>query len=199
MSSASWFGTSRIETFADARAGITVFAPGAWKPPTMPCTSSVGRAQVRYSTEYPGSPVSTSDPTSALRYSSSLNGRPLPGFQLVVRRLLHVVVEAGNQHLAVGVLQLAENLDQPEDRVRRGATVHAGVQIGLRALRFQLGVDQAAQSDAQRRKIGREQFGVGYQREVGLQLVRRWRCFLTILLDALRRQLLLRPRTGRER
>ena len=47
MSSGSCLGTRRIETLADARAGITVFAPGATKPPGMPCTSSVGRAQVR--------------------------------------------------------------------------------------------------------------------------------------------------------
>ena len=67
MSSGFWLGTSRMETFADALAGITVFAPGAMKPPGMPCTSSVGRAQVRYRTEYPGSPVSTVEPTSVLR------------------------------------------------------------------------------------------------------------------------------------
>src|SRR5207245_804182 len=70
MSSGSWLGTSRMETFAAALAGITVFAPGAVKPPGMPCTSKVGRAQVRYSTENPGSPVNTFDPTSVLRYCS---------------------------------------------------------------------------------------------------------------------------------
>ncbi len=43
-------GTSRIETLASALAGITVFAPAPMKPPGMPCTSSVGRAQVRSST-----------------------------------------------------------------------------------------------------------------------------------------------------
>ena len=44
-------GTSRIDTFAVARAGITVFAPAPVKPPGIPCTSSVGRAHVRSSTE----------------------------------------------------------------------------------------------------------------------------------------------------
>ena len=39
-----------MEIFAEAFAGMTVFAPGATNPPGMPCTSSVGRAQVRYST-----------------------------------------------------------------------------------------------------------------------------------------------------
>ena len=60
-------GTSRSDTFANAFAGITVFAPAPVKPPGMPCTSSVGRAHVRSSTEYPGSPVSTLLPTSVSR------------------------------------------------------------------------------------------------------------------------------------
>ena len=36
--------------------------------------------------------------------------------------------------------------------------------------RFDFGIDQAAQADAQSRKIGREQFGIAHQREVGFQL-----------------------------
>src|SRR5215472_1912351 len=35
-SSGFWLGTRRMETLADARAGITVLAPGAIKPPGMP-------------------------------------------------------------------------------------------------------------------------------------------------------------------
>ena len=66
----------------------------------------------------------------------------------------------------------------------RGAAVHAGVQIGLRALGFDLGVNQSAQADAQRRHIGREQLGVGDQREVGLQLPGGG-VLLDVLLDAL--------------
>src|SRR5258707_2135306 len=46
-SSGYWFGTSRMDTLANARAGITVLAPGAVKPPGMPWTSNVGRAHVR--------------------------------------------------------------------------------------------------------------------------------------------------------
>ena len=44
-------GTRRMETLAMARAGMTVFAPAPVKPPGMPWTSSVGRAQVRSRTE----------------------------------------------------------------------------------------------------------------------------------------------------
>ena len=58
-----------------------------------------------------------------------------------------------------------------EQRVGRRAAVHAGVQVGGRALRLDLGIHQAAQADAQRGQVGREQFGVGDQREVRLQLV----------------------------
>ena len=36
MSSGSWLGTRRMETFAVAFAGITVLAPSATKPPGMP-------------------------------------------------------------------------------------------------------------------------------------------------------------------
>ena len=61
-------------TLAVALAGITVFAPAAMNPPTMPCTSSVGRAHTRSSTVNPGSPVSCVEPTSTLRNSFSSNG-----------------------------------------------------------------------------------------------------------------------------
>ncbi len=37
---------------------MTVFAPSPVNPPRIPCTSIVGRAQVRSKTEKPGSPVS---------------------------------------------------------------------------------------------------------------------------------------------
>ena len=57
-----------------------------------------------------------------------------------------------------------------EERIGRRAAVHAGVQIGLGAHRFDFGIDQAAQSDAQSGEIGRKQFGVADQREIGLQL-----------------------------
>ena len=65
---------------------------------------------------------------------------------------------------------LADDFDEGEQGIRRRAAVHAGVQIGLGAHRFDLGVDQTAQADAQRGKIGREKFGIADQREIGLQL-----------------------------
>ncbi len=44
------------------------------------------------------------------------------------------------------------------------------MQIGLRSNGFDFGVHEAAQTDAQSRKIGGKQFGIADQREIGLQL-----------------------------
>ena len=73
----------------------------------------------------------------------------LPGFQFIAGRLLNGVVEAGDQNFALLIFQLADNFHQAEDRIRSSSAVDAGVQIGLRALRFDFGVDQSAQADAQ--------------------------------------------------
>ena len=44
------------------------------------------------------------------------------------------------------------------------------MQISLGAHGFNFGINQAAQPDAQSGKIGRKQFGVADQREIGFQL-----------------------------
>ena len=54
--------------------------------------------------------------------------------------------------------------------IGRSAAVHAGVEIGFGAADFELGVDHAAQADAESGQAGREEFGVGDQREVGLEV-----------------------------
>jgi len=46
-SAGSWSGTRRMEIFAIAQAGMTVFDPAPVKPDNMPLTSSVGRAPAR--------------------------------------------------------------------------------------------------------------------------------------------------------
>ena len=43
-----WFGTSRMLTFSSPKGGTTVFTPGPMCPPTNPCTSKVGAAQIRW-------------------------------------------------------------------------------------------------------------------------------------------------------
>ncbi len=52
------------------------------------------------------------------------------------------------------------------------AAVHAGVQIGFCAADFELGVDHAAQADAEGGQAGGEELGIGDQGKVGLQLGR---------------------------
>ena len=99
-----------------------------------------------------------------------VEGQTLPGLEFGRGRGFHALVEAGDQDFALGVFHLADHLDQGEEGIRRSAAVHARVQIGLGAVGFDLGIDQAAQADAQSGKIGREEFGVADQREIGLQL-----------------------------
>ena len=72
--------------------------------------------------------------------------------------------------MAVLVFEFGDDLRQRDKRIGRRAAIHAGVQIGLCAAHFELGVDHAAQADAKRRQAGRKQLGVGDQREVGLQV-----------------------------
>ena len=69
-----WSATRRALILATARAGITVLAPSPVKPPRMPCTSSVGRAQTRSNTGMPGSPTSSRAPISFSMYSFSSKG-----------------------------------------------------------------------------------------------------------------------------
>ena len=97
-------GTSRMETLASALAGMTVFAPAPVNPPGIPWTSSVGRAQVRSSTLYPFSPTSWREPTSAMRYCSSSKGRLFHAASSSAAGRNDVVVEAGDQDVAVVVL-----------------------------------------------------------------------------------------------
>src|SRR5262249_409112 len=51
----------------------------------------------------------------------------LPGFQLVFAWRLGVLIKAWNQNSAFAVLQLADDSNEREKRIRRSATVHPGV------------------------------------------------------------------------
>src|SRR6516162_2777041 len=76
-----------------------------------------------------------------------------PGFKLGLRWFLHLLVEAGDKNFAVGILQLAEDFDQSEDRVRCGSAINAGVQINLGAPHLDLGIEQPAQPYTERRYL----------------------------------------------
>ncbi len=82
-----------------------------------------------------------------------------------------LVVEAGDEDAAVFVLELGDDLAEGDEGVGSGAAVHAGVQVGAGAAGLDLGVDHAAQADAERGQVGREHLGVGDEGDVGLQLV----------------------------
>ena len=56
------------------------------------------------------------------------------------------------------------------ERIGGCAAVHAGVEVGLGAADFDLGVDHAAQTDAKSGQAGSEEFGVGDEGEVGLEV-----------------------------
>ncbi len=60
----------------------------------------------------------------------------------------------------------------PKTALGAAPPYNAGMQIARRAARFDLGVNQAAQADAQRRNAFGVQLGVGDQRDIGLQLGR---------------------------
>ena len=71
MRSEFWLGTNRIEIFAFAFEGSTVFAPSPMYPPQIPFTSKVGRIPVLSMVVYPFSPHSSSTPKSSLYTSIS--------------------------------------------------------------------------------------------------------------------------------
>ncbi len=76
--------------------------------------------------------------------------------------------------MAVAVLERAENLGDGLDGIGRGAAVDAGVQVVAGAFDEQLGVDHAAQADADGGQLGREHFGVADHGGIGLEARRAW-------------------------
>ena len=60
---------------------------------------------------------------------------------------------------------------ESDEGIGRRAAVHAGVEVGVRAAGFDLGVDHAAQTDAEGGQIGREHFGVGDEGDIGFESV----------------------------
>ena len=159
-----------METLAAALAGITVLAPAAMKPAGHAVDFERRTRPGAVENRIAGLAGENLRSDFGLAIVLLVEGQTLPGFEFVLARSFHAFVEAGDQNFALRIFQLADDLDQREERIRRGAAVHAGVQIDLGADGFDLGVDQAAQADAQRGKIGREKFGVADQREIGFQL-----------------------------
>ena len=114
--------------------------------------------------------------------------KPLPAFHFGRGRRCHVVVDAWDLDMTLGILRLGEKLNQSVDGVGRGTAVHAGVEIARRSLRFHFHVHQAAQADAESGYAVSEQFGIGDQRHVGFQFLR---MFGNVLGDRLAADFLL--------
>jgi hypothetical protein len=97
-----------------------------------------------------------------------VKGKGLPRLQFFFRRLFDFVIEVRNEDLAVLVFEFGDDLAKREERIRRRAPIHAGVQIHLRAGGFKFGIDQAAQADVECGQLRGEHFGVRDQREIRL-------------------------------
>ncbi len=99
-----------------------------------------------------------------------VEGQALPGGEFLGAGRDDVVVEAGDENVAVFVFEFGDDLRQRDEGIGRRAAVHAGVQIGICAAHLELGVDHAAQADAKGRQAGREQLRVGDEREIGFEV-----------------------------
>ena len=86
-------------------------------------------------------------------------------------RLLDAVIEAGNGDAAIVVVDRRQDLCQHADRVGGSAAELARMQVAVGRLDRHLLADQAAQADADRRRIAVPHAGVADQRELGLQLL----------------------------
>ena len=99
-----------------------------------------------------------------------VEGQALPGGEFLGAGRDDVVVEAGNQDVAVFVFEAGDDLREGDEGIGRRAAVHAGVEIGFGAADFEFGVDHAAQADAEGGQAGGEEFGIGDEREVSLEI-----------------------------
>ena len=95
-----------------------------------------------------------------------------PRPQLFRSGLLHALVEAGNQNVALFIFQFRNDARQRLQRIGGNSAVHAGMQIGHGAAGFEFGVNHAAQADAQRGQLGGKHFRVGDESKIGLQAIR---------------------------
>lgn len=93
-----------------------------------------------------------------------------PGGEFCFGGSFYVLVKAGDGDFSFGILQLADDFNQREERVGSGSAVHTGVKIGFGASAFDFRIDQTAQADAERREIGREEFGIADQGEIRFEL-----------------------------
>ena len=93
-----------------------------------------------------------------------------PNWLFLRLRAVHIVINAGDEDVAAGVLHLCEQFDQAENRVGSGAAVEAGVKIASGSAGFDFHINQSAQADVERGQIGGVHFGIGDERYIGFEL-----------------------------
>ena len=86
-----------------------------------------------------------------------------PGEQIPFRivKWVDLVVETGQRHAAVAVVQAGQQLRERVQRVGHPAAERPGVQVPVRAAQVDLGVDQPPHAGAHRRDVRRPHRGVG--------------------------------------
>ena len=95
-------------------------------------------------------------------------GRFVHGLALLGRNDLHIVVEARDGDVAVGVDELADHLAEHVGWVGHCPAIDPRVQVGIGALHLYLHVAQAPQPNRDGGDIAGEHRGVGHQDHVGL-------------------------------
>ena len=91
----------------------------------------------------------------------------LPGFEFVFAGRFHAFIEAGDQDLAVGVFQLADDFNRRTDLAQRRRTCRNGDRSWRPRLQFRYRPCRAGPRN--RGQFGREHLGIADQREVGFQ------------------------------
>ena len=132
----------------------------------MPLTSAVGRAQTRSRVVYPASPWAAVRPGRA-QPARLVEGQLGEEFALAVGEFGDAVVEAGDRHPRVLVVQGGDQAGDLGGRVRYGAAEGAGVDVLVGAVQLDLALGEAAHAGAHGGGVLGPHAGVGDDHGVG--------------------------------
>ena len=163
----------RMLTFAVALAGITVFAPGAGE--------SSGDAVDFERGPRPGALEDRIARLAGQPRRADFVSSEIPFHRTAeIDQLCFSAGEGGSTSSympgiwmwPLASFSFESSSTSPNTALGAAPPYNAGMQIARRAARFDLGIDQAAQADAQRRNAFGVELGIGNQRDIGLQLGR---------------------------